>query len=520
MNVDGLPDLSGHLNAWSGDLDILRQCQLLNQHDFWTFAHNRRVISSGEWADLLSDFHQRGWIRADGLDYDGGTLFHPFRLYPLAEAVRATRLTIKPPLTLDPSSCSDLESRIRSALPSLKGISKETDRRNRIVDLAVLLEPLYWRQIIGSYQIHGFNMEAEYDAALQRHRERMYDLTQGLDSDVWREVHDELRLDAAQTDRNDQLYLLLRLADAERRLGLCGEVGHALWLRHMAEVIRRGFEEIQEVEWPEEDVAFGTWPEGSRTKFFGAERPLDHPLDCVPRVSWQFGLLTGSVVRWYVEGPTEYHAILRIIPRPELLRVEIVNLEGEFASKGNAALKLAGMLATDLQMRRYSMVSFDADVPANVKVIRRQVQEDRIVGMIAAHDPDFEFANFTLSELVEIAARMDEGQGGTGDPVRAADWTSIGNAKSFEERYCAVSERRPPSLKGDAWGMALAAYAAEYPNRRDTGAERQFWGEIRAAYTARRSNYDLQRERRTFDPQTFQMIDRPAKKATSLADEA
>jgi hypothetical protein len=91
-----------------------------------------------------------------------------------------------------------------------------------------------------------------------------------------------------------------------------------------------------------------------------------------------------------------------------------MNLKGNIATgKDNIAMMLADALAQDIAQRRFSMISFDVDVDvdANVKQIRRQLSEDRVVGFIAANTPDFEFANFTLEELVEVACRIDEHYG-------------------------------------------------------------------------------------------------------------
>lgn len=154
------------------------------------------------------------------------------------------------------------------------------------------------------------------------------------------------------------------------------------------------------------------------------------------------------------------------------------------------------------------MISFDRDVSANVKVVQRQVTLDNIVGSIAAHDPDFEFANFTIGELAEIAARIDEAKGSLGDAVRKADWTGVTSAKAFETKYVSVSAWKPSTLKGKEWGRALGAYAIQYQTRQDTGLRRRVMQDIAAAFRGRIANYDSQRDRSTFDPNTFQEIPR------------
>ena len=105
--------------------------------------------------------------------------------------------------------------------------------------------------------------------------------------------------------------------------------------------------------------------------------------------------------------------------------------------------------------------------------------------------PDFEFANFTFQELVEVAAGIDEANGSSGEAVRNGDWTGIVNGRAFEERYKEISARRPRALKGKAWGEALATYADKHRNRPDNGSERLFVREIQAALQSRIAHYDL-----------------------------
>lgn len=171
-------------------------------------------------------------------------------------------------------------------------------------------------------------------------------------------------------------------------------------------------------------------------------------------------------------------------------------------------MKLKDLLLEDIAQKRFSIISFDTDVPANVKLIRRQVNEERVVGFIAARNPDFEFANFAIEELTEIAARMDEALGFFGDPVRNADWTGVVNARAFENKYKEVSSRQPRDLKGEQWGRALAAYAIEHQKRADTGIERVLWHHIAVALRCRSVRYEFQKEEYRFDPSSFELTTR------------
>jgi hypothetical protein len=320
-----------------------------------------------------------------------------------------------------------------------------------------------------------------------------------------------LRIHAALVDDNGALYLLLRLSKWERREKLKGRTAGALWIRHIAETVRRAFEETRKEQWPEEDQAFGIWSSGGRTVAYGSERPLDDALESRPRLAFYFGLFTGSVVRWYVEGDTEYYAILSVLTEPPKAGIELVNLRGNIASaRDNIALKLSDGLAKDRSLCRFSMISFDMDVSANVKAIRKHVKQGDIVGYIAAHRPDFEFANFALDELIEIAARIDTAHGISGDVVHRGNWTGVTCARGFEKRYLELSARRPTSLKGAEWGRAIVTYAIEHPRRSDDQSERPFWREIRAALQGRIAHYDYQKEHFQFAPDTFAVVDRRA----------
>jgi len=372
------------------------------------------------------------------------------------------------------------------------------------VDIAVLLEPLYWPLITGKITWPGGISEDEHASRLQEYRPKVLELVRSLNLEEWKALHEKLRCDAANVDDNADLYLLLRLSTWSARDKLKGKVAAGLWFRHMAEVVRRAFQEVHSESWPEEDKAFGVWMKGGRTLVYGSERPLENLSEARHHVAVNFGLITGSVVRWYVEGDTEYHAVLTLLPEPGRLNIELLNLKGNLASgKSNIALKLEDGLSQDRRLRRFSFLSFDMDVAENVKLVGRLVEQGRIVGHIAAHQPDFEFANFDLNELVEVAARFDEQAGFSADCLRRADWTGVWGGRQFEQRYREVSERGR-SLKGEEWGKALAEYAADHPER--DGNERPFWTELKAALRARLVKYDQHRDNYSYDPASFKLV--------------
>jgi len=129
------------------------------------------------------------------------------------------------------------------------------------------------------------------------------------------------------------------------------------------------------------------------------------------------------------------------------------------------------------------------------------VRQDNVTGLITVDKPDFEFANFTINELAEVAAQLDETEGYSGDTIRNADWQDVACGNAFEQQYRRVSARQPFSSKGKKWGEALAKYAMEHQSRADTGVERSFIREIRAALYARKGALH-------FDPEALAAIPR------------
>lgn len=492
--------------AWSEDLDLLRQNRLQNERKFLKFAKARGIRVAGVVTGDPTRFHEMGWLADDGR-HPEGPLFHPFRIYPLYRIIKSCDLPFFPSATVDRAGVKAYFDRIIDHLPSLDDIRTNATQWNALVDLASLLEPIYWPGITGIRSFPGLGDRTDYEQRLEDYKGRVLDVVSALDCEEWRETHEHLRFEAAQLDPNGRLYLLLRLSSWSRRKKLKGRISGALWIRHMAEVLRRAFEEAHGVEWAEEDQATGTWMSGMRERAFGSERPLDSNVASKPYLAGDFGLFTGSVVRWYVEGETEFYAVRELLPGAPLGGIELVNLRGNIkGEKGNIALKLADCLNEDRRLRRFSIITFDKDVRANVRTIRQQVKKDNVVGYISAHDPDFEFANFSVGELVEIAARLDESAGQSGDELRDGDWEGIDSGRAFERRYLELSSRQPRSLKGKDWGEALANYAALNPDRDDSGEERPFLKAVSAALRSRTANYDYQAEHFRFDPDTFELI--------------
>ena len=496
--------LSDFISLNSDDLLALRQNSLMKEDEFIRFTRGRGVSVNGVLTGDPSLFLGKGLLKSDGLDYAKKPTFHPFRIVPLRELIAISTLRLSHASFATAQEISEnLPFNLRW-IANTEKLNNAADLWNGIVDLAIILEPIYWPKITGWRSNPAVLPENEYQEPMEINESRIRDLVLEMDSATWEELHQKLRLQAAQQDENGALYLLLRFSTWHQRKQLRGHISGALWFRYIAELVRFAFEDIHGVTWLEEDRAFGQWPLGARQRLFGSERPIDQGSQSISNIIFSFGINTGSLVRWYVEGETEYFTIKAVIEDPARFGIELVNLKGKINSAD-----FHDMLFEDCNLRRFSIVCFDTDVRQNVKFMRKQIEGDNLVGLIGATTPDFEFANFTLDELIDISANFDDLNGFNGDSIRNASWSGVSSAKGFKNNYRSLSERKV-KIGAENWGLALAEYLQAYPTRASEDDLRPFWQHLRSAIRCKRTYYDEQKENYTFDLTSFELIRRNA----------
>lgn len=485
------------------EYSTIQQNSLKSESKALRFAKGRGLALFGSVKGDLSRFLEIGWISSDEINNEKVASFHPFRIYPLHIAVSMCDLNISPSSSLDRDSYKNYLIKVSEFLPSLEFIAEKVRVVNEITNLAILLEPIYWPIITSRTRCSSPMTYEEHELKVELYKEKILIFVKKLDPNIWCNHHKNLRITAAKLDGNTDLYLMLRSAPWKKREQITGQIGGALWLRHIAEVIRQAFTEVHNVTWLEEDQAFEQWYIGARERIYGTERPIDNILISRPHLAFEFGLYTGSTIRWYLEGETEYYAALSALPKAALGGIELINLKGAVGNeKANIALRLTDSLAQDKELRRFSFISFDNDVPANTKAIRRQIEAGNVVGYINCNQPDFEFGNFTLEELVEIAAQIDEEQGADTEKLRTGNQDKIDTGKKFEAYYCQYSNIGK-ALKGEKWGRSLANYALDHPFRRDDNCRRPFIEALDWALWSSTVRYEYQRDNFYIDLHDF-----------------
>lgn len=483
------------------DYSNLNQNDLISETKVISFAKDRGISIAGVVKGDPSRFIELGWLTVDS-----NNLFHPFRIYPFWRAVQLCKLRHTVTSSINRDSFQDFLRHVSDSLPSLELIEAEVQLANQISNLAILLEPIYWPKITNKTKLRFpyYSTLDEFDETLFPYKNKILAYVKTLDIETWRSNHEKLRIEAARLDDNYELYMMLRLAPWTKREKITGNIGGALWLRHIAEVIRLAFEEVHGVKWLEEQEAFGFWDEGAKTRLYGSERPITNGLITRPHLAFEFGLHTGSTVRWYVEGETEYQAALHALPNASLGGIEVINLKGVLHEKPNAPMRFEDHLKNDKEFRRFSYISFDEDRADNVKILRQHINQANVVGYINLNKPDFEFENFTLDELIEIAFKLDQNLGFDSQHLMSGNKQTISSGKAFEKYYIEHSERKV-SLKGYEWGQALAKYACENPLKKDSGKKRAFIETVEKVLLAKRVSYDYHRDHYEIDPNDFQI---------------
>lgn len=390
--------------------------------------------------------------------------FHPFRAYVVHRIASLLELRTSPfQFLVDPNGVLRIANHYVDDLArwcASPAVRARIEAWNWFAEIAVVAEPPSFRRIFHMIRASmGMTFE-EIEELLARHSDRLDVLFKTVSSSEVQQLCHELVCRAQDVDANKRIHTLLRLISAQERERLKGRMGLAMLILTMAESVRRAAEHALHVELPEEDEAgYGTWMDGAREQLYGTRRVFDADDHALRELLGHIGLRVGIRARLYVEGETEWGAYAAAIS--STAGIEHVNLRGQTAQKSGNALSFVDSVKSDQQHGIFSVAVVDGDRADTVKALRRATADGHFFGRFWISEPDFEFANFTSAELVEIAGEHLQKQ----DLVLSdAAKTAALVATSGKQLEAALAIDHVPGLKGADWGAELMAHALRHPH--------------------------------------------------------
>jgi hypothetical protein len=415
----------------------------------------------------------RGWVGAASqvpdLPDKVGLFFHPYRYYVVVRIQRLLQLRATPIQMLYKSSL--YPSLLRREIAAFNRFSSKPDFTlstsawNRTSAVAILAEPCVHQQLFGVLHFPFHRGFEEQLRLVDQHWHVVQDCLLSIGQEALEKTRVDLCINSELMDPNKDVHTLLRLSRGEKRLTeVRGNLGGSMCLLSMAETLRRAAERAFATQLREEDeLGFGMIPKGVKGSLYGSDRPLDAPIAVKNELLRTFGLDFGTRARWYVEGDTEHGAIRAILGT--YYGIELVNLRGSVAARAGRGLAFRESLRADLDAHRFSFVSLDGDRSDYLSAIRKALEEDEVCGAVFVSRPDFEFANFTITELSAFISAISR-ETDPGAPSPEALQQTLEGVKSASEFFHKLKSTFPetaPLDKGEEWGARLMRYAWENP---------------------------------------------------------
>ncbi|MCF8112012.1 MAG: hypothetical protein K9J85_11050 [Desulfobacteraceae bacterium] len=438
--------------------------------------------------------------------------FHPFRYYVMYHIDRVLKFRVAPMQMLRSEYFPKVTEFVVGQFNRWTSTSASLQTFNRWNDLAALsiaVEPWAYEKVF--HKVRYFPPFIEIEEQRERvtiHFTQLRRLFEDIGQEKIEKARQNLCCNAENLDPNKRLHVMMRLMKPDEFLKLKGRIGGCMLIITMAEMLRRAAEEIFDLELPEEDEkGFGWTPPGLKKKIYGSNRLTDRDRPAANEFMRQFGLDYGVRVRCYIEGETEYGALESVF---EIYgAIELINLGGNVAQKRGKGVAFRESLKNDKDKGIFSFVLIDGDRNDHARAVRKAAEDDEICGMFFFSKPDFEFGNFTKSELEEIIwAELKKKQ--------VDDQNSqllLSEAISGEAILGAVKKQFPELHdigKGRQWGRLLMDHAWQNPDIRINGTKqrRQIIEIVNYIVKAVEVNYQYNRCKFKTDPKTGQQIHR------------
>ena len=482
-----------------------------NKDDVFLYADERTlpVISKG-YADSIDSLEK--------FPYRIELLFHPFRCYVLYHIFRILKISFSPmQILLNSKGYNELISwhiEVFNNFTSKPETSQLFKYWNTITSLAVINEPSAHRTIFNKISWSSFY--DDYEAIIKR-LNTLHGLIVKLLLDIGEEPIEyyrrEICRDAEIIDPNKYLHLIIRLMKADNRNSLEGHISSAILFLTMAECLRRNLEDAFQKELPEEDeCGFGTVSRDTKLLLQGSIRLLDGERVVANQFLRRFGLDYGIRVNVYVEGLTEFEALMsEFYGNSSIL---FINLKGQFVEKRGKGVAFRESLRNDIKSKTFSIILLDGDVSDNFRAVRQAAEADEICGTFFVFKPDFEMHNFSVGELAEVATQIAQ-DNGLEIPSLAQIKEHCDKVTTTKEFFKTLQGLSPNFLslsKGGHWGKALLDFAMKNSLGKEFGDEndRAINRIINIIYNSCSYSYEVTRQKYKVDPDTGKLIKRVA----------
>ena len=544
------------LSRWIYENEDIWQLDFLNPNKLATFNRDRKVDL---WEDHIIHLWQLGWVRAEivrgtlaspieGIDIlekqdeeeslyaDNRNLgvvqihveepvhelvekipdivpyFHPFKYFAFWHIRQIMQLRIHPYQMMSPNRYQemldhDIEFFYRWA--QSESAKAQINRWDEITQLAIATEPCFYPQIIGSIRCPPQITVEDQRANIEEYQTQLKDHYLQIGIEPIKEIIRDLCISAEMIEPNKSIHSLLRFMNGGQRIKVKGNLGGAILLKLMAEIIRRMAEWSFDIQLPEEDeMGFGMWVEGAREKIYGSKRIFDNGLLAKRQFIRELGLDAEVRIRIYVEGPTEFAAFSYLL-KP-LQQIEVFDLAGQFIQGKRKGLAFRENLILDDRSGVFSVIVLDGDREDNIRIVKKAAEEDLFCGQFYISRPDFELCNFSKEELIEIAWNLiDEVQKSEQHYLSLSNAVKMAN--NADDLIKAIRKEVPPLsqfAKGSEWGENLAEFAARKPDLAGSETPRPVIDACQTAIRAIDIDYLNNRKNCRVDPNTGKLVRR------------
>ncbi len=449
-------------------------------------------------------------------------MFHPFRCYILYQICNSLKFNYSSiQILLYSKGFDELITWYINRFndwSSKKEISLLFKYWNYVTSLAVISEPGVHNIIFNEVT---WDISDSFESIIYRLgilREKVKKLFQTIGEEYIEYYRDEICTDAETIDPNKNLHLIIRLMKSNERKGLKGHISLAILFLTMAECLRRNLENTFQKKYPEEDeCGFGEVFRSAKLLLQSSTRVLDGDRVVANQFLRRFGLDYGIRINVYVEGNTEFEVLNSEFSTNS--SVLIINLRGKFKEKQGKGVSFRESLRNDIKSKIFSLILLDGDVSENYRAVRKAAELNEICGMFFVSKPDFEFQNFKIDELTEIAFQLAVKKGLKNHSLNELK-KNTGKAKSAKEFFKILHDISPFFLsitKGGNWGKELVKYAIKNPNGKEFGDEndRLINYVVRIIYNGFNVSYEVTRQKYKVDPESGKLIERNAQASTA-----